>query len=415
MGTRSGLDRRAFLRLSAGVTATAVVGSSLWQRAFAALGPVVDGPGPYGPLEAADANGLRLPAGFQSQVVAVSGETVPGTSYVWHVDPDGGATFRTDDGWIYVSNSENFAAFGGPNAGGAGALRFDHRGAVTDAYRILDGNLSLINCAGGATPWGTWISCEEYFGGFAWECDPTGATPAVRRDALGIFSHEAVAVDPAEQRLYLTEDEGDGLLYRFTPDVYPDLSSGLLEAAEAVNGGPGPVVWHPVPRPVPSSALLDPVRFQLPQASGFDGGEGIVCDRGVVYFTTKGDNRVWAYTPETATLAIIHEPGPDALILRGVDNLAAGRSGDLLVAEDGGDMQLVLLSPEGTVSPIVQIEGQDGSEITGPAFDPWGHVLYFSSQRGARNGRGRGITYAVTGPFRQFVPGSGMRCAGPAT
>jgi len=60
-------------------------------------------------------------------------------------------------------------------------------------------------------------------------------------------------------------------------------------------------------------------------------------------------------------------------------------------------MQLVLITPERAVSPLLRIEGQDGSEIAGPAFDPSGTRLYFSSQRGSGDG---GITYEVTGPFR---------------
>ena len=106
---------------------------------------------------------------------------------------------------------------------------------IIDAFPILEGSHS--NCAGGPTPWGTWLSCEEGFfpplWGKVWECDPTGQNAAISRDALGYFAHEAVAVDPVDEKLYLTQDKNNGLLYRFTPDSYPDLSSGLLEAMKS--------------------------------------------------------------------------------------------------------------------------------------------------------------------------------------
>jgi secreted PhoX family phosphatase len=69
--------------------------------------------------------------------------------------------------------------------------------------------------------------------------------------------------------------------------------------------------------------------------------------------------------------------------------------GDVLVAEDGGDMQVVAILPDGTLKPLLQVTGHSGSEITGPAFDPSGTRLYFSSQRGPSGG----VTYEVTGPF----------------
>ena len=82
------------------------------------------------------------------------------------------------------------------------------------------------------------------------------------------------------------------------------------------------------------------------------------------------------------------------------DNVFAGPNGDVYVAEDDGNLQIVALTPSGNVVPIVQVTGQTGTEITGPALDPSGTRLYFSSQRGpAAGGRAWGLTFEVTGPF----------------
>ncbi len=88
--------------------------------------------------------------------------------------------------------------------------------------------------------------------------------------------------------------------------------------------------------------------------------------------------------------------GPDAP-LTGVDNLVVSRSGDIFVGEDGGNLEVVMISTEGQVAPVVRLVGHDLSEVTGPAFSPDGSRLYFSSQRGTD---GRGVTFQVTGPFR---------------
>jgi len=61
-------------------------------------------------------------------------------------------------------------------------------------------------------------------------------------------------------------------------------------------------------------------------------------------------------------------------------------------------MELCVIKPDKSVRVLVRVLGQDGSEITGPAFSPDGQRLYFNSQRGARSGSGMGITYEVSRP-----------------
>ncbi|WND37714.1 DUF839 domain-containing protein [Streptomyces sp. BB1-1-1] len=383
------MERRTLLR-TAIVGGSAVLGGTLWRGAAYAA-PAQPGSGPYGALGAPDANGIRLPAGFTSKVIARSGQKVAGTSYTWHNAPDGGACYADGAGWIYVSNSEINPS------GGASAVRFSSTGAVTSAYRVLSGTRQ--NCAGGRTPWNTWLSCEEVDRGYVYETDPWGVKAAVRRDAMGRFKHEAAAADPVREVVYLTEDVSDGCFYRFRPTTWGDLSSGTLEVLVAGSSTSGPVTWARVPDPSGATAT----RRQVSGAKRFNGGEGCYYADDTCWFTTKGDNRVWQYNAAAQTVELTYD---DSLVtsgtapLTGVDNVTGSSSGDLFVAEDGGNMEICVITPSDVIAPFLRIDGQSGSEITGPAFSPDGTRLYFSSQRGTTGSSSGGITYEVRGPFR---------------
>ena len=410
------LRRREFIGTGLVAAGTLTLGPEFWKSLAKPAQPAV---GPYGPLAAPDANGIALPEGFSSRIVARGSQPVQGTGYTWHIFSDGASTFATPDGgWILVSNSETPTPadlpidppLGAPGEGGASSLRFDRDGTIVDAYRILSGTSS--NCAGGPTPWGTWLSCEEVDDGLVWECDPTGEREAVVHPALGVFKHEAVCVDKRTGILYLSEDEGEGCFYRFRPTRRGDLSEGTLQVARV--GRRGAVRWFRVPDP---SAASGPTREQVPKATRFKRGEGIWYDRGFVYLATTGDSRIWAYNAREKTMKTIYNP--ERIVdppLTDVDNITVHKpSGDLFVCEDNGApdaYDVALITPGGRrhdrprkVARFAKLTGpahgepnsDAASEVAGVCFNPAADRMYFSSQRAL----GTGIVYEVTGPFRR--------------
>jgi secreted PhoX family phosphatase len=390
------MRRREFIGLGVGGVAAVSLGAAFWDQLFgsAESRPLRRGTG-YGPRRPPDANGVRLPEGFESRVIARGDQVVPGTDYRWHLASDGMATFpHRGGGFVLVSNSETLS-------GGASALRIGADGEVKDAYRILSDTTQ--NCSGGGTPWGTWLSCEEIEDGKVWECDPSGRKRAVAHPAMGIFKHEAAAVDAPGRRVYLTEDLIDGGLYRFTPSRWPDLSAGLLEIARV--GGGGAVEWVEVPDP---SAARERTRRQVPGSTRFKRGEGIWLDGHTLYVSTTADDRVHAYDTRSGRIRVVYDglASASAPLLR-VDQLTGSRAGEVFVCEDIAteEIDIGLIERNGSVSRFLSVTGPQhrGSELTGVTFDPTGSRMYFSSQRAFPKSDtlpGPGAIYEITGPFR---------------
>ena len=406
----------------------------------------------YGALVADRAGIMDLPDGFSYRVVSRRGDRmsdgffVPGAA-------DGMATFVGPNGrTIIVCNHEvdpnsdpSMGPFGEGNAlldrlstgdlydpgqngnpclGGTTTLVYDTR-----EQRLISQYLSLVgtlrNCAGGPTPWSTWISCEEWTGsdddgttkphGYVFQV-PASASPQLAPPlpltAMGRFNHEAVAVDPETYIVYQTEDQPDGLIYRFVPNDHGLLEAGgLLQALRVIDQpsldsrnweqetvSPGTrlkVDWVDLDE---VEAPLDDLRYRgfARGATRFARGEGMWYGNDAVYFAcTNGGaaqlGQIWRYEPRSQYLELFVEPNDPGLI-DNADNLTVTPWGDLILCEDGsGEQFLVGVTPNGGIYKFARNAVSD-SELAGAVFSPDGSTLFVNIQHD-------GLTLAITGPW----------------
>ncbi|MBO6576867.1 MAG: DUF839 domain-containing protein [Rhodothermales bacterium] len=452
------LSRRHFLR-NAGAAA---LGFGGLQHLVTGCGP--DQPVDFGEL-VPDPEGLfDLPEGFSYRIISRYGDEMADGLLVPH-RPDGMAAFPGPDGLtVLVRNHEVHGRSAGPEEGafGAGLERLElaggrlfdggHEGQVPAlggttnvVYDTRTGETvrvflslagTLRNCAGGPTPWGSWLTCEEdvtraserYVRDHGWIFEvPASAEPGLANPeplrAMGRFYREAVAVDPESGAVYMTEDLGDGLLYRYLPDVPGDLRAGGRVEALKLRDNPNldvrnwdsaafepgrsePVEWIPMDN---MDNPDDDLRFRGMERGGLPmaRAEGIFYANGQVFIacTSGGQNRegqILRYVPSPyegtdresqapGMLQLYAEPN-DTGLLENCDNLTVAPWGDVVIAEDASTHpRLSMIGSDGTIR-IIGRNSRSNSELAGPTFSPDGSTLFLNIQH-------EGVTLAITGPW----------------
>jgi len=425
--------RREFIAFTATASAVAAFARRPAARTPApGLRPVADG--------TTGLSLLKLPPDFSYR------------SFSWRRDPmddgnnvpglhDGMGAFLQDDGRtvVLVRNHEitraplngAVAVYDPRCGGGTTTLGFDlDSGEWRSSRASLAGTFK--NCAGGPTPWGTWLSCEETVSsplpgwleqphGYVFEVPVHGDGDPQPLTGLGRFRHEAAAVDPATGIVYLTEDESDAGLYRFVPGAGKRGAESLRAPGSlqmlAIDGRPNfqgrwsvgltlAVTWVDIDDPMLDSGR--PVYRQGHAQGGmrFKRLEGCWWDAGRLYFVSTsgglaGSGQVWELDPGAARLRLLFEsPGGDVLDMP--DNVVMLSNGTLMLCEDGGTpSRLALLTSGGAVVPVAEnnivLNGRNGFE-----GDFRGGEWCGACQAGDwvfANIQTPGITFAITGPW----------------
>ena len=440
-------DRRCFL----GATATAFA-------ALAANGCMTTGRGPataqrrtagslagYGALVPDPAGLIDLPEGFSYRVVSRLGDrmddggTVPDRA-------DGMGCFNLGGGEIALVRNHELQPQhdgGGPIAkgfgrrngvyvpGGTTTIVLDAETlAVKRQFRSLGG--TIRNCAGGVTPWGTWLTCEEaptgpgqrYGDGlernhgwvFEVPASARGLVDPVPLTALGRFNHEAAAVDPATGFVYMTEDRDDSVLYRFLPHVPGKLAEGGRLQAMVIEGLADTRNWTSPAMPVGKAYRVSWVDLDEVEAPEDDlrrrasakgaalvaRGEGLHMGENAVFACcTSGGakqlGQILKLTPGLAgasdTVELFFESESTDQFNYG-DNLCVAPNGHLIVCEDQYtdvvDNHIRGITPQGSAYDLARLTAQ--TELAGACFSPDGTWLFVNIYSPA-------ATLAITGPW----------------
>jgi hypothetical protein len=451
------VNRRAFLIRSATAAGGAVYGAHALDGLLARVALAADGTcsfqaspgaGSYGPLQPAGPE-LALPAGFTYRKFGLMGTPMSDG----HLTPsahDGMAAFGLKNGHIRLIRNHEIPGLATPglitlsgdlgkgyDVGGQGGTTSLEIEVTPDGERRLVRDFvslsgTIMNCAGGPTPWGSWISCEETTQGgepglrkphgYCFEVPAKAKTEvrAVPLTDMGRFVHEAVAVDPVTGFVYETEDRSSAGLYRFLPRRAGHLAGGGRLQALAIAGQPNydasvgqqpglplPVTWVDIADPDPADAEANPSAvFE----QGFAGGaarfrrlEGCWSGSGSVFFTSTsggeaGLGQVWEYRPTAGAegeLTMIFESA-SVDCLDGPDNITVSPRGGILLCEDGGGQQYLRgLMREGEVFDFA-LNLVTMREFAGATFSPDGQTLFVNIQGDVVN---PGMTFAIWGPW----------------
>ena len=417
----------------------------------------------YGPLRPDPAGLFDLPEGFSYQLISRAGEAMD-DGYVTPDKFDGMGCFALDAHRVaLVRNHELrpedkalgptgglarlqariarepfFGAdkSGAPLPGGTSTIVYDLRsGRRERQYLSLTG--TAVNCAGGITPWGSWLSCEESVidasevgRAHGWVFDVParhrGLVAPVPLKGLGRFRHEAAAVDPKTGIVYLTEDREDGLFYRFLPNAKGKLArGGRLQALGFVDSPGGGDSRNRNGRSWEAgqwrdARWIDCDEVESPQddlrarghargAALFARGEGIHAGTGEFYFTcTSGGaaklGQVMRYVPSTheGQAGEAADPGrlqlfvesSDALVMDYADNITVAPWGHLILCEDKAESapvnHLKGVTPQGRIYTLARLNAD--TELAGACFAPDGKTLFVNAYR-------PGKTFAIRGPW----------------
>jgi uncharacterized protein len=450
-----GTDRRQFLR-----------GSMLTAASLIALGPLealgarTAGAAPmakaeespdYGPLrpvkdQATGLELLMLPQGFEYISYGWTGDTMSDGRPTPSAH-DGMAAFHRPDGRIALVRNHEVGTFNGaftepaynPMAGGGTTnLVFDpDAGEFLEARASLSG--TIRNCAGGPTPWGSWLTCEETViiggdgtrHGYVFEVPYNGSGDPRPIKGMGRYSHEAVAVDPDTGIVYLTEDATPSGLYRYLPvERGNPIAGGELQMLvvetddrssyvtyEDPTGTEYSTSWVTIPNPDYAPGEQRPAeQGQSLGAAVFRRLEGAWWGNDRVYIVSTsggptGQGQVFEYDPASEHMRVLFA-SPDASVLNNPDNISVSPRGGIVLCEDGSEGEYLHgLTTDGEIFPfalnqIVVPDGgvpgksvrpgdYSGSEWCGSTFEPKNGNWLFA------NAQSPGITFAITGPWRR--------------
>lgn len=464
--------RREFIR-NTGLVSMGFLGLSQFAANAAALG-FIEGNDllrSFGPLTHQQGDILSLPEGFTAKVISRKGDRMndgllsPGAHdgmgvFKWkknkmilirnhELSPGAVASgpFGKNNELLNRVSKEDIYDFGKGERicyGGTTTMLYDEKlQKVELEYLSLTG--TIRNCAGGITPWNSWITCEESTlvkggekgmlekdHGYNFEIfagDKIGLTAPVPIRPMGRFVHEAVAVHPSEGIVYQTEDSGDSLFYRYLPNKFGDLHQGgklqclvitewasadtrnweILKTDKFPQNKNFDVHWIDLDNvEAPDDDLR--LRGHKRGAARFARGEGIWYGKKELFFACtngglKSFGQIFRYIPSKyegqererefpGKLELFLEPN-DVNTFQSCDNLTIAPWGDVIICEDKADPRIIGITPQGQTYQIAKNVAYRESEFAGPVFSPSGKTLFVNIQS-------PGLTLAITGPWNRL-------------